>query len=129
MSSTSIQFQVAGAGEPFTEVKVPYPEPQHGEIRVRTKAASLNPSDWKGRLFGVLVQSWPVVLGLDFSGVVDGVCPNVQDFKPRDEVLCLGAYDRIGNRAGAFQEVVTIPAHFATKKPASLTFEEAASLP
>ena len=108
------------------EASVPFPAPGSNEICVRTKAVALNPLDWKNRAFGVTVQSWPAVLGIEAAGVIESVGLSVRDFEPGDEVLCLGSMD---NQGATFQEIITVPSHHVAKKPASLTFEEAASLP
>ena len=71
------------------------------------------------------MQSWPAVIGHDAAGVINSVGDSVKDFKLGDEVFSLCGLD---NRGGAFQEIVTVPSHLVAKKPASLTFEEAASL-
>ena len=126
MSKTSIQYQVDKRGGSFTETSVPHPTPGPNELCIRPKAVALNPLDWKNRAFGVTVQSWPAVLGIDAAGVVDSVGESVKDFKTGDEVLCIGGMD---NKGAVFQEIFTVPPHFVAKKPASLTFEDAASLP
>ena len=126
MSKTSAQYQVPAVGGSLTKVDVAKPVPEAHEICIRPKAVALNPIDWKSRDYGVMVQSWPAVLGSDVAGVVESVGEAVKDFKAGDEVLALGG---MGNRAGAFQEIITIPSLLAAKKPTSLSFEEAASLP
>jgi len=126
MPETSLQYQVSKPGGSFTEVSVPRPVPGPEEICIRTKAVALNPLDWKSRNFGVMVQSWPAVLGVDAAGIIDSVGESIKDFQPGDEVFSLCG---MNNRAGAFQEIITVPSHLVAKKPASLTFEEAASLP
>jgi NADPH:quinone reductase-like Zn-dependent oxidoreductase len=73
-----------------------------------------------------MVQSWPAVLGFDAAGIIDSVGESVKDFKSGDEVFSLCGMD---TRAGAFQEIITVPSYSVARKPASLTFEEAASLP
>jgi len=126
MPETSLQYQVSKPGGSFTEVSVPRPVPGPEEICIRTKAVALNPLDWKSRNFGVMVQSWPAVLGVDAAGIIDSVGESIKDFQPGDEVFSLCG---MNNRAGAFQEIITVPSHLVAKKPASLTFKEAASLP
>ena len=126
MSKTSLQYQLDKRGGSFTEASVPYPAPGANDICIRNKAVALNPIDWKNRNFGATVQSWPAVLGFDAAGVVESVGESVKDFKTGDEILCLGGMD---SRGAAFQEITTVPAHNVAKKPESLTFEEAASLP
>ena len=61
-------------------------------------------------------------LGVDFAGTVEAVGRNVRRFKPGDEVF--------GGRTGAFAEYVTVREERAiVKKPANVTFEQAASVP
>ena len=126
MSRTITQLQVEKQGGLFSKVSVPAPTPEPGEVCIRAKAVALNPLDWKSRAFGVMVQSWPAVFGVDAAGVVDSVGSNVKNFQQGDEVFCLCG---MGNRAGAFQEIITVPSHLVAKKPTKLSFEEAASLP
>ena len=126
MSRFPLQYQLPRTGAPFNKVLVPHPNPGPHEICIRTRAVALNPVDNKNRALGVAVQSWPAVIGCDAAGVIDSVGDLVKGFKPGDEVFSLCG---IRNRAGAFQEIVTVPSQYVAKKPASLTFEEAASLP
>jgi hypothetical protein len=73
MSKTVLQYQTPKQGAPLTEVSIPQPTPGPNEICIRTKAVGLNGLDWKGRDFGVMVQSWPAVLGIDAAGIIDSV--------------------------------------------------------
>lgn len=124
---TSLQYQLPEKDGQFSLVPVPSLSVlAPNEVSIRTKAIGLNGLDWKNRAFGIMIQSWPAVLGVDASGIVEAVGDAVKDFKEGDEVFSLAGMEP---KAGAFQEVFTVPAHFVAKKPSSLTFEEAASLP
>jgi NADPH:quinone reductase-like Zn-dependent oxidoreductase len=106
------------------------PTPADDQILVRVRAASVNPYDWhfvEGtpkiiRLMGIgLRKPKEIRLGVDFAGTVEGVGKNVTQFKPGDEVF--------GGREGAFAEYLCRRAVGAVAlKPASITFEQAASL-
>ncbi|KAI9659693.1 MAG: hypothetical protein M1831_003591 [Alyxoria varia] len=104
---------------------------QPHEVAVKIKAVALNPLDWKQLASGVMVEEWPAVLGIDGSGVVEGVCggdggtTTEGKFKPGDEVFGLFGH---GNRAAAFQEVAVVPEWHLCRKPESLGWEECASL-
>ena len=126
MSETSLQYQVLKQGGQLTAVSVPHPIPGNDEICICTKAVALNPLDWKSRAYGDMVESWPAVLGVDVAGIVDSVGESVKDFKVGDEIFSACG---MSVRAGAFQEIVTVPSFLVAQKPSSLTFEEAASLP
>ena len=90
------------------------------------KAIALNPLEWKQVSFGIMVESWPAVLGSDGAGIVEAVGDGVTKFHAGDEVFGLFGGSP---RAGAYQEVAVLPEKFVAKKPGNVSFEEAASLP
>jgi len=82
--------------------------------------------DWKMAKIGFVVKQWPVVLGCDFSGVVEDVGADIQNFKKGDEVY---GYSQLGaGRTGTFQERLVTPEIALAKKPSNISFEEAATL-
>lgn len=97
--ATSVQYQLTNQNGSFTIVTIPKPAPETSEVCIRTKAIALNPLDFKARLFGAAVESWPAVLGIDVAGIVQSVGPDVTNFKPGDEVFSLAGTT---NRTGAF---------------------------
>src|SRR5216110_2144894 len=107
------------------------PTPADDQLLIKVRAASVNPLDWhfiEGtpyfmRVMGVgLRKPKDTRLGVDFAGTVEAVGKNVTKFKPGDEVF--------GGRTGAFAEYVCVrEARAVTVKPASVTFEQAASVP
>jgi NADPH:quinone reductase-like Zn-dependent oxidoreductase len=106
------------------------PVPNDDQILVKVRVASVNPYDWhfiEGtpkimRLMGVgLRKPKDTRVGVDFAGTVEAVGKNVTQFKPGDDVF--------GGRGGAFAEYVCRRAEGAVAlKPASITFEQAASV-
>ncbi|KAH8165076.1 hypothetical protein CIB48_g3151 [Xylaria polymorpha] len=120
------QLQASKQGGPFLQVTAPVPKPNAHEICIRPRAVSLNPVDWKNHRFGALVNAWPAVLGIEGAGVVESVGSNVTSFKPGDEVM---SWVNRSQFNGAFQDVYIAQEVAVTKKPAFLSFEEAASLP
>jgi NADPH:quinone reductase-like Zn-dependent oxidoreductase len=108
--------------------EVEKPEPAEGEVLVRVHATSLNAADWYG-LNGRPLVARPLMglrkprsgeSGRDFAGVVEAVGPDVEDLTPGDEVY--------GCKGGAFAEYV-VAAKAVERKPANLSFEEAAAVP
>ncbi len=103
--------------------------PADGEVSLKVHAASLNPFDWhfmRGepyavRLMAGLAKPKNKRLGADVAGVVDAVGRNVTQFKPGDEVY--------GVCQGAFAESVCTAESKVVKKPDSVSFEHAASIP
>jgi NADPH:quinone reductase-like Zn-dependent oxidoreductase len=109
-------------------VEHPEPELRDGDVLVQIHAASINPLDLKisnGELKLILPYKLPLVLGNDLAGVVVKVGPNVQRFKPGDEVYAKADKDRIGT----FAELIAIDENDVAKKPHTLDMEQAASVP
>ena len=108
--------------------EVDQPEVTDDQVLVRVRASSLNKADWHE------LRGWPrflrpvtrngvlrpksLVFGTDFAGVVEAVGRDVTDLAPGDEVF--------GGRNGAFAEYVS--ALNVVRKPANVTFEEAATM-
>ncbi|MFD9499165.1 NADP-dependent oxidoreductase [Streptomyces sp. NPDC060035] len=106
------------------------PDPQVGadDLLVRIHAASINPLDLKirdGAFKAFLPYRLPLVLGNDFAGVVVQVGSAVTRFAVGDEVYARPDKDRIGT----FAELIAVHQDDVAVKPATLTMEEAASLP
>lgn len=101
-------------------MRVPKPKVWPGTALVRVAASSVNPQDWEGHQYDGASVSHPLRFGLDWSGTVEEAglfC----EFKVGDEVYGLGC--------GGYSEYVVHPCAFMGKKPASLSFAEAAVLP
>lgn len=113
------------AAAAFLELDLPRPEPGPRDLLVRVRAVSVNPIDTKvRRSFGEGIPE-PRVLGWDASGVVEAVGDEAGLFQVGDEVFYAGSILRDGAQA-AFQ---LVDERLAAKKPASVSFAEAASLP
>jgi NADPH:quinone reductase-like Zn-dependent oxidoreductase len=124
--ATTTQYQATQKGGPFTLASIPKPTLGPNQISIRMKAIGLNPLDWKKLYFGSMVESWPAVFGIDGAGIVEAVGEGVTRFHPGDEVFSLFGHEA---KASSFQEVAVVPETFVAKKPANISFEEAASLP
>jgi len=100
-----------------------------GEVLVRVQAAAVNALDWHymrgdpyiARPSMGLRRPRVRIRGRDFSGRVEAVGVGVDRFRPGDEVF--------GEADGAFAEYVSAPDDAVDKKPANLTFEQAAAVP
>lgn len=100
-------------------------------VLVRVKATSVNPVDWKvreGYLTGLYPHHLPIVPGWDVAGVVEAVGPAVTTgLQVGDEVYGYARRDDIA--LGATAELVAAPERTVSRKPAGLSFEEAAAVP
>jgi len=110
--------------------EVERPEPAPDRVLVRVRAASLNAGDWRV-LSGTPVLARPMMGGIrrpkeprrggDLAGVVEAVGAEVTGFAPGDEVF--------GSGLGSFAEYVTPLGKNLVRKPANVSFEEAAAVP
>ena len=106
------------------------------DVLVRVRATSVNTPDWITvtgipyilRLRSGLRRPPTPVRGTDVAGVVEAVGKNVTDLRPGDEVFgSLWDHTLTTHPPGTFAEFTVAPASRLIKKPAGLTFEEAAA--
>jgi NADPH:quinone reductase-like Zn-dependent oxidoreductase len=124
----AITFNEFGPIEVLTLSDLPAPESHRGAVLVRVRAASINPLDWKIRRGTQKLMSgthFPKLSGADFAGVVEQVGEGVTGLSPGDEV-----YGSTGSmKEGAMAELVRVSPESIARKPASLDFPTAASVP
>ena len=85
----AIAINEYGGVEVLQNVEVSKPVPQADEVLVRIHATAVNPVDWKiraGHMSGWLQHQLPLILGCEFSGVIEGVGANVSSVKIGDEI-------------------------------------------
>src|SRR5947207_8694500 len=101
---------------------VPEPKPKSTDLLIKIKAIALNRADLgsaKGDTSHGAAAGKPV--GSEFSGEVVEAGTEVHDFKPGDRVMC--------HSPGSHAEYAVSDYGRAMKIPASLSFEQAATLP
>src|SRR5947208_2125480 len=117
-----------GSVEVLQTQDIERPEIGDGEVLVRVHAASVHVGDW------ILMTGSPFVMrfatglrkpknrvpGTDVAGTVEAVGNNVTSLRPGDEVF--------GWCAGAFAEYARASEDQFIKKPANLTFDQAAAV-
>lgn len=99
-------------------------------VLVETRAAGVNPVDWKirrGYLRGLFPHHTPLTPGWDVAGVVRAAGPAVTEFREGDEVLGYVREDHVQN--GTYAELVSAPDRTVAHKPSGLDFGIAAALP
>lgn len=110
------------------------PTPQAGEVLIRVKATALNYADGaslRGKplmirpMIGGLLKPTRLVLGADIAGEVTAVGENVTEFKVGDAVFG----DISSSSWGGLAEFACAPASVLVKKPANISYEEAAAVP
>jgi NADPH:quinone reductase-like Zn-dependent oxidoreductase len=117
-----------GSAEVLEARDIAKPEIGDNEVLVRVHAASIHVGDW------ILMTGSPFIMrlatglrkpknpvpGTDVAGTVEAIGKDVMHLQPGDEVF--------GWAAGAFAEYARAPEDQFVKKPANLTFEQAASV-
>jgi NADPH:quinone reductase-like Zn-dependent oxidoreductase len=112
----------------FQEISTPTPADK--EVLIKLCAASVNPVDLhllRGKplflrlLSGGLLAPKRKIPGHDFAGRVEAIGKAVTQFKPGDEVF--------GACRGAFAEYACALENNLARKPANISFEDAASVP
>ncbi|MFF3905819.1 NADP-dependent oxidoreductase [Streptomyces sp. NPDC001848] len=99
-------------------------------VLVRVKAAGVNPVDWKivaGYLDPIMNVHFPLVPGWDVAGVVEAVGLDVPEFSVGDEVFGYVRKDEVQH--GTYAELVAAPVRTLARKPASLSWQQAAGVP
>ncbi|MGW8352657.1 NAD(P)-dependent alcohol dehydrogenase [Streptomyces wedmorensis] len=118
-----------GSADVLEFAEVERPVPGEREVLVRVHAAAVNAADWHlmrgdpyvARLALGLRRPKERIRGRDFAGRVEAVGAGVTGLRPGDEVF--------GEAPGAFAEYVCAPEEATERKPAGLTFEQAAAIP
>ena len=108
-------FEKLGGPEVLKYGDLPDPVAGPGEVVVDIHAASVNGADWKVRAGSYApLETFPYILGRDFSGVVSALGEGVTDFKVGDAVF--GVCD-VGQE-GAYADKLAIKASIIARKPA-----------
>src|SRR2546425_1844169 len=122
-------FAYDSYGGPGSIHELPDPTPEAGQVRVRVRAASLNPFDnfvVQGYMKERMPAELPLVPCADLSGIIDMVGPGVEDFKIGDDVF--GVTGRMIGQ-GTLAELTTASWTTIAKRPAAIQDTEAAAMP
>ena len=126
----AITYTEFGGPEVLTHGETDDPTVGPDTVLVRVRASSVNPVDWKvreGYLAGAIDTVFPVVPGWDVAGVVEAVGPAITEFAVGDEVYGYVRADVV--HGGTLAELVGAPVRTLARKPAALSFVEAAGVP
>ncbi|MFD9563030.1 NADP-dependent oxidoreductase [Streptomyces sp. NPDC059994] len=127
MASTmrAVDLNAYGGPEVLELVEVARPEPRADEVLVRISAAGVNPADWRIRSGEVRrFGEPPFTLGLDLSGTVEAVGPEVSRFRPGDHVFGVAFPPH-----GSYAEYAAVPETALALAPTALDLVHAAALP
>lgn len=111
--------------ECLQDFEMPVPSAEGHDLLVEVCAVAVNPVDTKLRRNPANSSDVFKVLGFDAAGVVKAVGEKVTLFKPGDEVWYAGSIPRNGSNS----EFQVVDERIVGRKPASLSFAQAAALP
>lgn len=127
----AIQYGSYGGSEVLLmNNSMPDPFPKAGQVLVDVKAAGFNPFDLmlrSGAMKEHIPLTLPIVFGGDFSGMVLALGEGASGYAVGDAVF--GTSIVLNGGSGSFAQETVANVTNITKKPAALSFEEAAALP
>lgn len=120
-----------GGPEVLRVVEIPTPHAGTGEVRIRVRAAAVNPADTliRAGLTPVRIRGTePLLCGLDVAGTIDEVGPDTSGaLAPGDAVMAMVNPTRPAG--GGYAEWVVLPESWVVPVPSGASFAEAATLP
>lgn len=133
----AVVFERVGGPEVLQLRDIPVPKPAPGQVLIRVRACALNLLDYYLRIEDDSEMPMPHVLGSDIAGEVVQAGPGVTGWSEGDAVIVAAAIERPGDRPhivgyqtqGGYAQFAVVPAKNLLRKPAVLSFEQAASLP
>lgn len=127
----AIVYYEFGGPEVLRSEEIARPVPTETQVLLRVRAAALNPLDWRMLRMPAAVRllfrekrpsaARPGRIAHDVAGVVEAVGAKVTQLRPGNEVF--------GTCEGAAAEYAAAAETKLAKKPANVTFEEAAAAP
>lgn len=128
----AIVYKKYGTPDVLELEEVDKPVPKDDEVLIKVHAVSINDWDWgllRGAPFAFrLLSGFPrpkkKILGSDIAGRIEAVGKKVTQFQPGDEV-----FGDLSGDWGGFAEYVCARENALARKPASMTFEQAAAIP
>lgn len=122
--TTAVVFERYGPPEVLRLAGIAEPQAGSGQIRVRVRAAGVQPFDVlvrRGDMAAMVPVTFPQTLGQEYAGVVDQIGPGVTGWSIGDEVLG-------STMLSGYAEHVVVAADTAVAKPPELEFPDAAAL-
>ena len=101
---------------------VPIPDPGKGQVRIKVRAASVNPVDWK--IADRAAPGARLIAGKDVAGVIDAVGEGAAPWKVGDAVIGV-----VAQGSGSYAEYALANTAAIAAKPTKMSFEEASGIP
>lgn len=119
-----------GSADELVTREIARPKCSNGQVLIRVHAAGVNPIDWRIRSGGlrlILHARLPLVLGFDVAGEIVETSRDAEEqgWRVGDEVI--GFLDN--RHGGGYAEFAVAGSDALSRKPAKISFEEAAAVP
>ncbi|KAG0502737.1 hypothetical protein HPP92_002809 [Vanilla planifolia] len=125
----AVQYAGYGGGAAaLKHVEIPLPSPKKGELLLKIEAAAINPFDWKvqnGALRPFLPSKFPFTPGVDVTGEIVEIGPEVNSLKKGDKVVSLLSV----TTGGGLAEYAVASSTLTALRPSSMPPATAAALP
>jgi NADPH:quinone reductase-like Zn-dependent oxidoreductase len=119
----AILLTAPGSADHFQQATLPVPTPAPDEVRIRIHAAAFNPMDFHRRK-AAMPSQLPMILGGEVAGEIDAVGAAVTTWAVGDLVMTY-----LVRKLGGYAEYVCVQALFVVRRPANLSFAQAAAVP
>ncbi|GIO25524.1 quinone oxidoreductase family protein [Ornithinibacillus bavariensis] len=83
----AVVLEAFGGPEVLQYLEIPMPEPNAGEVLIKTWKTSVNFADIKNRNGKKSKGNFPLILGIDLVGIVEKVGPDVKNIKKGQRVI------------------------------------------
>jgi NADPH:quinone reductase-like Zn-dependent oxidoreductase len=125
--SRVVRFHRTGGPEVLKIEQLDVPPPGKGEVHISVRALGLNRAESMFRRGEYIEQpDFPARIGYEAAGTVAAVGPGSEGFKVGDAVSTIPAFSM--NQYGVYGDLVSAPVHAVAHHPASLSWEQAASI-
>jgi NADPH:quinone reductase len=127
LTCKAITYKGRGGYEVIKVLERSLRPPAAGEVRIKVKAAAVNPTDIGLRERGYGDQTWLVVPGMDAAGTIESVGPGVSRLHVGQKVVAAVMPRR--PEGGAQAEYIVVPAASVVPIPEGVSLVEASTLP
>src|SRR5215510_3734305 len=115
-----VRFHETGGPEVLKIEHLDVPPPGKGEVQISVKASMFRRGEYIDQ------PEFPARIGCEAAGTVAAVGPGGDGFKVGDAVSTIPAFSM--NQYGVYADLVSYPVHAVAHHPASLSWEQAASI-
>ncbi len=119
----AVLYDKSNTPDAFVMRDVEKPSPKDNEVLVKICAVSINAADYRSMRMGIIPKG--KIFGADIAGQVEAVGKDARAFKVGDEVF--GDISSCG--FGGFAEYAAVPESLLARKPAGVTYPQAAAVP